>query len=400
MNWTVLFAGSIISVVNICRRCAIPASLLAICLLTSPAFAQTPEINSVQFTGSAGSYTLTLQGSGFGSPTVSLPHQGDVSNFRVGDSATFNESGYTGDADTLLFKSWTNTEIVVEGFGGQPGDAVTIALWNSTSQNGATWGGNVPTTGLPQITSVELSGTGQNVQIVVNGTEFGSAPASLPAPGTPGDTNYLRFIDFKSHCGSSSSAFAAGFAGWGVLTPNSVTLDYASWSNTQIVISGFGGAYGTGCATYVDGDPIVIVVYNSADTSQTGRQTAWGGPGAASISIAVQDTTTGKNIVSGSTITAGDTFQVTVTSAPTFNCAGQFVVTALGAAGAPPSVLVQDQLFIIGPASGANSVTGGVLTSNGTTDHENDWKVSASCNGASDGAFATSTFEFLSAVPN
>ena len=274
MDWPMLFAGSIMSVVNTCRRCAIPTSLLAIGLLASSAFAQTPEINSVQFTGSAGNYTLTIQGSGFGASTVSLPYQGDVSNFRVGDSATFDEWGYTGDADGLTYESWTDIEIVVEGFGGQPGDAILIALWNSTSQNGATWGGNIPTTGLPQITSVELSGTGQNLQIVVNGTGFGSAPASLPAPG---DTNYLRFIDYSSHCGSSSSLFSAGFAGWGVLTPDSVTLDYASWSNTQIVISGFGGAYGTGCATYTDGDPIIIVVYNSADTSQTGLQTAWGG---------------------------------------------------------------------------------------------------------------------------
>jgi hypothetical protein len=89
---------------------------------------------------------------------------------------------------------------------------------------------------------------------------------------------------------------------------------------------------------------------------------------------------------------------VTVTGAPEFNCAGQFVVTALGAPGAPPSVLVQFQAFIIGPAVGTNSVAGGVLTSNGIPGDENDWKISASCNGATQNSFACGSFEFLSAV--
>lgn len=65
-------------------------------------------------------------------------------------------------------------------------------------------------------------------------------------------------------------------------------------------------------------------------------------------------------------ITAGDKFQVSVTTENQIDCAGQFIVTAAGAPGAPSEVLVQSQTYIIGPASGDDSVTGAILASNGT----------------------------------
>jgi hypothetical protein len=399
MKWTILVQRLCRLAIRYSRLYVFAGFLLSVVgLMAQTTLAQMPQITSVSFSGSAGNYSLTIQGTGFGSSTVSLPFTGDVSNFRIGDSVTFNEWGYTGDADVLSYESWSNSKIVVSGFGGQPGDAITIALWNASSKQGASWGGKVPTTAsTPEITSVELSGTGQDVQIVVNGSGFGSAPTSMP--DSSADLNFFRFTDFRAHCGSSSSLFEAGFNGWGVLSPDTVTLNYTSWMDTQIVIAGFGGTYGEGCATYQAGDPVAIVVYNTEDTSQTGLQTAWGGPAAASITISVKDLTTDKRITPGGTITAGDEFQVTVTSGPTFNCAGQFVVTALGAAGAAPSVLVQSLTFVIGPASGGNTATGGTLTSNGSTGHLNDWKISASCNGSTNRSFAFSNFEFFSAVP-
>jgi hypothetical protein len=68
------------------------------------------------------------------------------------------------------------------------------------------------------------------------------------------------------------------------------------------------------------------------------------------------------------------------------------VVTALGASGAPPSVLVQSVPFIIGPAVGSNEATGAVLQAAGV---DNDWKVTASCNGARRGQIAFAFHEFL-----
>jgi hypothetical protein len=128
-------------------------------------------------------------------------------------------------------------------------------------------------------------------------------------------------------------------------------------------------------------------------------QSGTAAPKSPTIAVTVLDVTTGLQISSGERITAGDQFQVTVTVTNNIDCAGQFVVTALGAAGAPPEVLVQNVIFIVGPASGGDSATGGVLTSNGTPGHPNQWKISASCNGAaSPNAFGFAKFHFTSAV--
>lgn len=253
--------------------------------ITTTTGTTTPTIGSVQWTGSAGNYTLIVSGSGFGSATVPLAFTGDVSNFAISDRSQQAEWGYTGDANLLTFLYWSDSTIAVSGFGGQPGDAVVISLWNSISQAGVTWGGNVPTTATtPQITSVQLSGTGQDLQIVVQGSGFGPAPSTLPAAGSFADLNYFRFWDFRSHCGAVSSLFEAGFGS------DSVTLGYQSWSDSQIVISGFGGTYGQGCATYQSGDPVAIAVWNTADAS---LQTAWGGGTSASTSTTSASTTSG-----------------------------------------------------------------------------------------------------------
>ncbi len=117
---------------------------------------------------------------------------------------------------------------------------------------------------------------------------------------------------------------------------------------------------------------------------------------APALSVTVVDLTTGKPISSGETVANDDKFQVTVTSTNGVNCAGQWVVSALGAPGAPPAVLVQSVPFIIGPASGGNSATGSPLTANGIP---NDWKISASCDGAEPGQFAEASLEFFVGTP-
>jgi len=112
------------------------------------------------------------------------------------------------------------------------------------------------------------------------------------------------------------------------------------------------------------------------------------------ISLQVMDLTTGKLINQGQTVTAGDMFQVTV-STNNVNCAGQFVVTALGAPAAPPSVLVQIVPYIIGPYGSSNSASGEPLIANGFSPGKNDWKVSTTCNGASPLQFGANAFEFF-----
>jgi hypothetical protein len=107
------------------------------------------------------------------------------------------------------------------------------------------------------------------------------------------------------------------------------------------------------------------------------------------LRVTVRNADTGEQI--GWRTPLGTPFQVTV-STNDVDCAGQFVVTALGSSGAPPSVLVQAVPFIIGPGVGSNAVTGAILQAAGV---DNDWKVTASCNGAKRGQIAFAFHEFL-----
>lgn len=301
-----LFAGAVVAISVWCLFIQAPAVR-----------AQTaPQITSVQLSGSPGNYTVTVNGSGFGSPTVSLPYTGDVSNFRIGDDAQLGhgEWGYSGDANALTYEFWSDSSITVSGFGGQPGDAIVVALWNASLQLGATWGGNVPGgTSTPIVTSVQLVGTGQNLQITVNGSGFGSAPVLMPYSG---DLNYFDFGDFRTPC-EGSALFSAGFARWGIQTPDAVALNYESWSDTQIVISGFGGGYGSGCATYQAGDPVAISVWNTSDTGLTGPQTAWGGQvgGSEAGSFILAATQSAETVA----LTGSNTFTITAESENDFS---------------------------------------------------------------------------------
>ena len=137
-------------------------------------------------------------------------------------------------------------------------------------------GGNVPQppASYPTISSVQFSGSGQNLQIIINGNNFGPAPVQMPYVG---DLNYFGFADFRTHSSYGSALFAAGSEGWGVVSPDSVTLKYQSWTNNQIIISGFSGTYGQDNATVENGDPILITLWSTGASSYTGPQTMWGG---------------------------------------------------------------------------------------------------------------------------
>jgi hypothetical protein len=112
------------------------------------------------------------------------------------------------------------------------------------------------------------------------------------------------------------------------------------------------------------------------------------------LTTSVFDLTTGKAIKPAEVAAVGDEFQVTVTT-DGVDCAGQSVVTALGAPTAPPSVLVQTVPYIIGPAIGSNPVTGSRLSVGVLPNGRRDLKISTSCDGAVARQFAFSTFEFF-----
>jgi hypothetical protein len=143
---------------------------------------------------------------------------------------------------------------------------------------------------------------------------------------------------------------------------------------------------------------VAIAMLLFVGTASFGSDENAAAPSSPTIAVTVLDVTTGQPIPLGGRITAGDRFQATITVTNNIDCAGQFVVTAVGAQGAPPEVLVQIMPFIVGPASGGDSVTGGILTSNGTPGHPNHWKVSASCDGLASNAFGFARFQFTSTV--
>lgn len=115
------------------------------------------------------------------------------------------------------------------------------------------------------------------------------------------------------------------------------------------------------------------------------------------IRISVANLDSGESIRDHSTVMAGTDFQVTVATNEV-DCAGQFVVTARGAPGAPPSMLVQFAPFIVGPSSSANAVTTAPLDAGVLPSGVNDFKISATCNAAEAAHFASATFEFFAAA--
>ena len=237
-----------------------------------------PRITSVEISGSPGNYTVTVNGSGFGGAPVPAGYFGDTSYFRIADAAQlgFGEWGYSGDENQLNYESWTSGRIVVGGLGAQPGDALSLVLWNPATGLGAAWGGNAPPVSslTPQITGVKFSGSGQNTTITVTGNGFGNSPFSSPFTG---DLNDFWFTDFRAHSSNGSSLFEAGGRLWGVRSPDSVTLKFQSWSDNKIVILGFGGTYGRNGATLEPGDPVIISLWRGGASGYTGPQTAWGG---------------------------------------------------------------------------------------------------------------------------
>ena len=117
------------------------------------------------------------------------------------------------------------------------------------------------------------------------------------------------------------------------------------------------------------------------------------------IWIEVTNLDTGMPIKRNTIINVETPFQVTVTNYGA-DCAGQFVVTALGAPVNPPSVLVQYQAFIIGPSVNSKSSSGAPLIANvGPPGSFNDWKISASCNGAEPHQRSFDFFEFFVESP-
>lgn len=112
----------------------------------------------------------------------------------------------------------------------------------------------------PQVTGVSFSGSGQNTTITITGSGFGQAPQALPYNGDLSDFAF------------NTSLWQAGTGS------NAVTLNYTSWSSTQIVINGFGDQYGQG-PSYQDNWQLVPngAYWVTVTNPQSGQSTQYDG---------------------------------------------------------------------------------------------------------------------------
>lgn len=249
-------------------------------LLVVPSVGQSvPAFSPAVITGSSQNYSIALNGYNFGSDLCS--GSGDCQYFRIGNPTCNKrnpggcEAGYLGDAYGVNFNSWMDNQIQISGYTvGQPGDAIEVGVWNSQNQaDGTVWAGNIPPVqpGTPQIYSVVFSGSGEKLHITIYGTGFGSSEGlgcTLPCKNS--DTGFLRFGDYAYHSftGECGTCFYAGFTG------NSITMNYTSWSNTKIEMSGFAGTYGQGGVVVSPGD-VAIDVFSTNGSGDLA--TAWSG---------------------------------------------------------------------------------------------------------------------------
>ncbi len=161
------------------------------------------------------------------------------------------EWGYSGDANPLTYQSWTGSQVVVSGLGASPGDALVLAFWNSATGAGVSWGGDVPPVPPgPVIKSVTFSGSASDPEVTITGSGFGPAPQPMPYTGTL--QNFI-LSDWRAYHAGSGPAGT-----WS----SSVTETFRCWSDSKIVISGFGGAFGTSPNTLQAGDPISIQIWS------------------------------------------------------------------------------------------------------------------------------------------
>ena len=111
---------------------------------------------------------------------------------------------------------------------------------------------NVYAQTLPTITSVSDIIPNQHQTITITGSGFGNQ-----MPYTNQDSPYIKITDRTSNWNAGNS-------------PNptdGVTLDVSSWSDSQIVITGFEGSYGNNNWTLNYGDTIDIYVWNAGTTN-------------------------------------------------------------------------------------------------------------------------------------
>jgi hypothetical protein len=216
------------------------AAFAAVCTLgpqAAHAGATLPKISHIAVTPNFdGTFSATISGTNFGVAPGDVPCTACTpAELRVVDLSSQPTQ------QVVNVTSWSDTLITITEVSVASGDAVRVQMYNGALNATAAMGGHVgKLAGTAVISSISTSGTGQNLVITINGSGFGPAPSVV---GTNGVSPYFLFTDFNV-----AAPYADGYtwnAGYcGANDCDGVTVNYASWSDSQIVINGFGGAYG------------------------------------------------------------------------------------------------------------------------------------------------------------
>jgi hypothetical protein len=224
-----------------------------------------PKIANVTFTaGQPDHYTATITGLNFGPVPPGIPCNGCApEQVQVVDLA------HQPTNETINVTGWTNTSITVTGITADPGDAARVAVYNQTAGNVAAWGGLVsPNSGVPVIKSIQVAPNGAQTMITITGSGFGAAP---PEVGQDTTSPFLVLTDwnknFPSVGNGGSFPWNGGFCG--AHNCDEITATYQSWSDSQVVIAGFGSAYGGDGGGWVvtKRDAFCVGIWPSSSTS-------------------------------------------------------------------------------------------------------------------------------------
>ena len=236
-------------------------SALALLAAVAPACAGTgvPHIRDVAFSGKNGNFSLAITGSDFGPAPDGIPCTAcSPLQLQVVDIVSQPQQ------QTINVTRWSDTAITVTGVAVRKGESLRVAVYNQTLGNVDTWGGPVMLMkkNTPVIDSIARAGSGASLTLTISGSGFGPAPAGI---GNEFNSPYFVFTDYNAQLpGTDGFPWNAGYCG--ANDCNAVTVNIVSWSDSQIVMDGFGSMYGNDWVVNPH-DAFCVGVWSSQSTS-------------------------------------------------------------------------------------------------------------------------------------
>jgi hypothetical protein len=241
------------------QKAAIAAFALIALSATAHATLMLPHISKVTFTGEDGNYSATIIGENFGATPDGIPcNSCQPLQLQIVDIVSQPAQQF------INVTSWSDTSITVTGIAAIKGDSMRVGVYNQTRGNVDTWGGPVirRKKDTPNISAITKSGKGADLNLVITGSGFGPAPEGI---GDNFESSFFVFTDYNAQLpGSDGFPWNGGFCGQNDC--NAVLVNISSWSDTQIVMNGFGNMYGNDWVVNPH-DAFCVGIWSSESTS-------------------------------------------------------------------------------------------------------------------------------------